>query len=122
MFFFHFVADLERLVRKLYQRYVSCEEDKYDWEMKIRKQDFEVTLSSLSPWLLHAPNTVTNGNLQTLSLFSGLAFLMVPWRLLYHWHFVLVEVDLQNSDIYQSKMINNVPVQNISKIETSHYY
>ncbi|BFZ15805.1 hypothetical protein BsWGS_18842 [Bradybaena similaris] len=35
-------ADLIDLVKTLYQRVCALEEDVYDWEIKIRKQDFEI--------------------------------------------------------------------------------
>ena len=35
-------ADLERKVKSLYDTVCRLEEDKYDWEVKIRRQDFEV--------------------------------------------------------------------------------
>ena len=35
-------ADLEKEVRKLYAKVVGLEEEKYDWEDKIRKQEYEV--------------------------------------------------------------------------------
>ncbi|CAG5120152.1 unnamed protein product [Candidula unifasciata] len=35
-------AELIELINKLYQRMCSLEEDVYDWEIKIRKQDFEI--------------------------------------------------------------------------------
>jgi len=34
-------------VKQLYKIVCELEEEKYDWEMKIKKQDFEVCLSSL---------------------------------------------------------------------------
>ena len=41
-FWYAFLADLERKVRDLYAIMVRLEEEKYDWEDKIRKQDFEI--------------------------------------------------------------------------------
>ncbi|XP_059150839.1 troponin I-like isoform X10 [Physella acuta] len=35
-------ADLQKLVRDLHQRVANLEEEVYDWEIKIRKQDFEI--------------------------------------------------------------------------------
>jgi hypothetical protein len=43
--FFAFVlvaGDLLSKVRELYETVCRLEEDKYDWEMRIKKQDFEV--------------------------------------------------------------------------------
>jgi len=37
-------------VKQLYKIVCELEEEKYDWEMKIKKQDFEVCLSSLIQW------------------------------------------------------------------------
>ncbi|MEH0879440.1 troponin, partial [Enterococcus faecium] len=35
-------ADLQRLVKELHNRVANLEEEVYDWEIKIRKQDFEI--------------------------------------------------------------------------------
>lgn len=35
-------GDLEKKVRDLYSKVCRLEEEKYDWEVKIRKQDYEV--------------------------------------------------------------------------------
>lgn len=40
-----FVGDLEKKVRDLYSKVCRLEEEKYDWEVKIRKQDYEVRYS-----------------------------------------------------------------------------
>lgn len=34
---------LEKIVRDLYKKVVALEEEKYDWEVKLRKQDQEVS-------------------------------------------------------------------------------
>ena len=41
---FEFAEDLEKKVRELYATVCKLEEEKYDWEDKIRKQDFEVII------------------------------------------------------------------------------
>ncbi|PVD33977.1 hypothetical protein C0Q70_05239 [Pomacea canaliculata] len=35
-------ADLQKLVKELHSRVAALEEEVYDWEIKIRKQDFEI--------------------------------------------------------------------------------
>ena len=46
--YFFIVAELERKVRELHSEISKLEEEKYDWEVKIRKQDFEVSCCSRS--------------------------------------------------------------------------
>ena len=41
-------AELQQLVKELHSKVAVLEEEVYDWEIKIRKQDFEV---SWIPWL-----------------------------------------------------------------------
>ena len=41
-----FAADLEKKIREMYAIVCRLEEEKYDWEDKIRKQDFEVSVMS----------------------------------------------------------------------------
>jgi len=39
----HFIAgSLERKIRDMYETVCRLEEEKYDWEFKLRKMDFEV--------------------------------------------------------------------------------
>ncbi len=39
---FMLTAALSKKVRSLYKQLQSLEEEKYDWELKIRRQDYEV--------------------------------------------------------------------------------
>lgn len=39
---FHFPAALQKLCKQLHDKVTMLEEEVYDWEVKIRKQDFEV--------------------------------------------------------------------------------
>lgn len=41
-YYLFFPAGLKAKVNELYKRTVTLEEEKYDWELKIRRQDFEV--------------------------------------------------------------------------------
>lgn len=41
------LAELEQLLKELHQKVCVLEEEVYDWEIKIRKQDFEVSNSFL---------------------------------------------------------------------------
>lgn len=45
--FIYKTADLQKLVKELHSRVAALEEEVYDWEIKIRKQDFEVKSSYL---------------------------------------------------------------------------
>ncbi len=41
-------AGLEKKVREMHALYAKLEEEKYDWELKIRNQEYEVTLPAHS--------------------------------------------------------------------------
>ena len=42
-FSFSILADLQQLCKKLHDKICVLEEEVFDWEVKIRKQDFEVS-------------------------------------------------------------------------------
>ena len=51
-------AELQKLVKELHSKVATLEEEVYDWEIKIRKQDFEV--SRLMPPLPATPSEKLN--------------------------------------------------------------
>lgn len=48
---FFYAENLEKRVRELYDLVCRLEEEKYDWEFKLRKMDFEVSVHTLNKLL-----------------------------------------------------------------------